>query len=231
MTKTILVCGYGPGISNAVAERFGAEGFSVALAARSAERLAAGVKALEAKGIRAAAFPTDLADPAAAQALVSKVRETLGPITVLEWNAYSAGAGDLLAADLAAIRGALDMAVTYLVMVVQAALPDLKQQQDGAGAVLVINGGLGYFDARADAAAIQSNTMGLSIANAAKHKLVGVLAKKLQSDGIFVGEAMVLGSVKRAAADGGSGTIAPATVAAKLWDLYRARTNVVVEIS
>src|ERR1700680_4437660 len=102
MTKTILVCGYGPGISNAVAERFGAEGFSVALAARSAERLAAGVKALEAKGIRAAGAPPSLADPAAAQALVGKVRETLGPITALAWSAYSAGAGDLLAADLAA---------------------------------------------------------------------------------------------------------------------------------
>lgn len=227
MPKTILVCGYGPGISNAVAERFGAEGFSVALAARSADRLAAGVKALEAKGIRAVGFPTDLTDPAAPRALVGKVREALGPITVLEWNAYSAGGGDLLTADLAAIRGALDMAVTYLVMVVQAALPDLKQQKDGA--VLVINGGLGYFDAKADAAAVQWNTMGLSVANAAKHKLVGVLAKKLQSDGIYVGEVMVLGTVKAAGFD--SGTIAPTAVAAKLWDLYRARTNVVGEIS
>ena len=229
MTKTLLVCGYGPGISNAVAERFGAEGFSVALAARSADRLATGVKALEAKGIRAAAFPTDLADPGAARMLVSKVRETLGPITVLEWNAYSAGAGDLLAADPAAIRGTLDMAVTNLLMVVQAALPDLKAQKDGA--ILVINGGLGYFDAKLDAAAVQWNTMGLSVANAAKHKLVGVLAKKLQSDGIYVGEAMVLGSIKGAAFDNGNATIAPSTVAAKLWELYRARTNVVVEIS
>ena len=227
MPKTILVCGYGPGISSAVAERFGTEGFSVALAARSADRLVAGVKALEAKGIRAAGFPTDLADPAAARALVGKVRETLGPITVLEWNAYSGGAGDLLAADLAAIRGTLDMAVTYLVMVVQAALPDLKQQKDGA--VLVINGGLGYFDPKADAAAVQWNTMGLAVANAAKHKLVGVLAKKLQGDGIYVGEAMVLGAVKAAAS--GGGTIAPSTVAAKLWDLYLARTDVVGEIS
>ncbi len=227
MSKTILVCGYGPGISNAVAERFGAEGFSVALAARSADRLAAGVKALEAKGIRAAAFPTDLADPAAPRALVGKVREALGPITVLEWNAYSAGAGDLLAADPAAIRGTLDMAVTYLLMVVQAALPDLKQQKDAA--VLVINGGLGYFDAKADAAAVQWNAMGLSVANAAKHKLVGVLAKKLQSDGIYVGEVMVLGTVKAAASDGG--TIAPTAVAARLWDLYRARTDVVGDIS
>jgi hypothetical protein len=93
----------------------------------------------------------------------------------------------------------------------------------------VINGGLGYFDAKMDAAAVQWNTMGLSVANAAKHKLVGVLAKKLQSDGIYVGEGMVLGTVKAATSD--SGTIAPSTVAAKLWELYRARTNVVVEIS
>jgi NADP-dependent 3-hydroxy acid dehydrogenase YdfG len=221
MTKTILVCGYGPGISNAVAERFGAEGYAVALVARSADRLAAGVKAL--------GFPTDLSDPASVRTLVSKVRETLGPITVLEWSAYSAGAGDLLTADLAAIRGTLDMAVSNLLMVVQAALPDLKAQKDGA--ILVINGGLGYFDAKLDAAAVQWNTMGLSVANAAKHKLVGVLAKKLQSDGIYVGEAMVLGAVKAAASDNGAATIAASTVAAKLWDLYRARTNVVVDIS
>ena len=113
-------------------------------------------------------------------------------------------------------------------MVLQAALPDLKQQKDGA--VLVINGGLGYFDPKADAAAVQWNAMGLSVANAAKHKLVGVLAKKLESDGIYVGEAMVLGAVKAAASDDGSAKIAASTVAAKLWDLYRARASVAVDI-
>ena len=41
------------------------------------------------------------------------------------------------------------MAVTNLMMVVQAALPDLKAQKNGA--ILVINGGLGYFDAKLDA--------------------------------------------------------------------------------
>jgi hypothetical protein len=62
-------------------------------------------------------------------------------------------------------------------------------------------------------------------------KLVGLLAKKLQSDGIYVGEAMVLGSIKGAAFDNGTATIAASTVATKLWELYRARTNVVVDIS
>ncbi len=44
MAKTILINGYGTGISQALAERFGSEDFSVALAARSTERLTAGVK-------------------------------------------------------------------------------------------------------------------------------------------------------------------------------------------
>ena len=44
MSKTIVVVGFGPGISNAVAEKFGAEGFSVALVARSQERLDAGAE-------------------------------------------------------------------------------------------------------------------------------------------------------------------------------------------
>ena len=43
MAKTIFVGGFGPGISTAVAERFGREGFSVALVARNQERLDAGV--------------------------------------------------------------------------------------------------------------------------------------------------------------------------------------------
>ena len=44
MTKTLIVCGYGPGISTSVAEKFGAEGFSIALVARNAEKLQNGVK-------------------------------------------------------------------------------------------------------------------------------------------------------------------------------------------
>src|SRR6202041_1530930 len=65
MGKTILVVGFGPGISSAVAEKFGSAGFSVALVARNQERLAAGVSALKAQGVDAAAFLADAGDPAA----------------------------------------------------------------------------------------------------------------------------------------------------------------------
>jgi len=227
MGKAILVCGYGPGISDALASRFGAEGFAVGLVARNAERLTAGVKSLESKGVRAAAFPTDLGDPAAARALVGRARDALGPLSVVEWNAYTSGAGDLLTADPAVIRAQLDVAVVSLVAVVQAALPDLKTQKGAA--VLVINGGLGYFDLEEDLAAVRWNSMGLSVSNAAKHKLVGVLSQKLKGDGVYVGEAMVMGAVKGPAA-GPSATIEPRTVADKLWEMYRARAEVTAQI-
>ena len=52
MSKTIVVVGFGPGISTAVADKFGAEGFSVALVARNEARLAAGRKKSAAPNLR-----------------------------------------------------------------------------------------------------------------------------------------------------------------------------------
>ncbi len=224
MAKTILVAGFGTGISNAVARKFGQEGFAVALVARNAERLAAGVQELEAKGVRAAAFPTDLADPVAARALAGKVRERLGPVTVVHWNAYASPAGDLLTADASEHRRVFDIPVTSLVAVVQGALPDLRAEKEAA--ILVTNGNLGSLDPSLDQIAVDSGTMGLGLANAAKHKLVGLLAAKLAPEGIYVGEVMVMGLVKGSAWDNGSATIEASAVAERFWELYRARKPV-----
>ena len=49
MSKTIVIVGFVPGNSTAVAEKFGTEGFCVALVGRNEDRLAAGVSALKAK--------------------------------------------------------------------------------------------------------------------------------------------------------------------------------------
>jgi len=187
------------------------------------------VKALEAKKIKAAAFPADLCDAAAAAALAPKVREALGPITVIEWTAYANDAGDLLAADTAAVQRVLAVATSSLLATLRAALPDMKGQPDAA--LLVVNGGFGYFDSAVDESAVKWNSMGLAMANAAKHKLVGLLSHKLKSDGVYVGEAMVMGTVKGTAWDQGQANVDAKTVAGKLWDMYRARTEVTAEIS
>src|ERR1700723_3893679 len=120
MSKTIVVVGYGPGVSNAVAEKFGAEGFSVALVARNTDRLAAGVAALKAKGVAAAAAPADASDPAAIAAAIAEARKALGPITAIHWNAYGGGeAGDLITATPAATRAAFDVAIVGLLAAVR----------------------------------------------------------------------------------------------------------------
>jgi len=224
MSRTIVVAGYGPGISTAVAEKFGAEGFQVALVGRSAEKLAVGVKSLEAKGVKAAAFVADLGDPAAIRGMVEKVRDTFGPISVIEWTAFAQGvAGDILAASVEEVRSLFDVSIVGLLAAVQAALPDLKSEK---GALLVTNGGAGFIDPTMDALCVQYGMMGLGVSNAAKHKLVGMLANKLGAEGVYVAEIMISGTIKGTAFDSGDGSaIDGKTVATKFWQLYTARTD------
>jgi hypothetical protein len=144
----------------------------------------------------------------------------------LHWNAFSPAAGDLLAAEPTAIHEVLDVAVTSLLATVREAHADLKAER---GAVLVTNGGFGIFDPQIDAMAVRASAMGLAVANAAKHKLVGVLAERLRPDGIYVGEVMVLGLVKGTPFDRGDATIDASTVADRFWELYAKREDVSVD--
>jgi short-subunit dehydrogenase len=224
MSKTIVVCGFGPGISSAVAQRFGREGFAVALVGRNEQRLAAGVAALEAIGVRAAAFPADLSDEQQVRRTIEQVRTQLGPVTVLHWNVYAGGAADVLEADAAAVRATLELPVTQLLVALKAALPDLRASNDGA--LLVTNGGLGLNDPKIDAMAVSFGAMGLAVANAAKHKLVGLLSQKLSPLGVYVGEVMVLGAVKGSAWDDGTAKLAAASVGDAFYELYVARAAV-----
>lgn len=221
MSKTILVTGYGPGISHAVAEKFGSQGFSVAIAARNAARLDEGVKKLAAKGIKAIAVPTDVSDLAAVRAAVKKTRAGLGELTAIHWNAAGYGAGDLLTAPPEELRASFDTGITGLVAAIQEALPDLKKAGDGA--VLVTDGGFGVFDDGVDRASVEFKAMGLSIANSAKHKAVRLLNKRLATEGVFVGEVMVHGTVKGTSWDTGSATLDARDIAERFWKLFTER--------
>jgi len=230
MAKTIVVVGYGPGISSAVAERFGAEGFAVALVARNAGRLAAAVEALKARGVAAAAVPADASDPASIRSAIGKARAALGPVTAVHWNAYSGGeAGDLLTADPSAARGVFDVAIVGLLAAIQEALPDLKAASDGA--VLVTNGAFAEINPQIDAMATRMKVMGVALSNAAKHKLVGLLAQRLKGEGVYIGEVMVAGAVKGTAFADGRDGIDPAAIANMFWDLYQARGEIRARIS
>jgi NADP-dependent 3-hydroxy acid dehydrogenase YdfG len=224
MAKTIILFGYGPGISAGVAEKFGKEGFQVALVGRTQAKLDAGVKDLGAKGIKAQGFTADLNDPAATTAVVGKIREALGPIAVLEWTAYTLGGGNLLTAKPEEVSAVINIATGSLIAAVQASLADLKAEK---GAVLITNGGFAYNDPAIDGLLVKLDSASLGIANAAKHKLAGILHQQLQGEGVYVGELVIGGTVKGTAWDDGKNPNAldPAAIGGVYWDLYRARKD------
>jgi hypothetical protein len=71
-----------------------------------------------------------------------------------------------------------------------------------------------------------------ALANAAKHKLVGLLAQRLKSEGVYVGEVVVAGNIKGSAWDKGAATTdGGSTVANKFWQMYQARGEVHARVS
>ncbi len=184
---------------------------------------------MKAKEIASAAFPADAGDPTAIRAAIGKARAQLGPITVIHWNAFGGGeAGDLLTTNPGAVAGIFDTAIVGLLGAVQESLPDLRNTNKGA--ILVTNGALGEMNAQMDEYAISLKAMGVALANAAKDKLVGLLAQRLKGDGIYVGQVTIAGTIKGTPWENAD-SIEPSTVADRFWELYQARGDVRARVS
>jgi len=91
-----VVVGAGPGTGAAVARRFAAGGFDVAVSARSAEKLAPVAEEVRAAGGRALEVPADATDEASVQAAFDHVRESWGDPEVLVYNAGAFVPGGIL---------------------------------------------------------------------------------------------------------------------------------------
>ncbi|CDX32737.1 Serine 3-dehydrogenase (fragment) [Mesorhizobium sp. ORS 3359] len=70
MPKAIMIIGAGPGIGQAVARRFGREGWTIVLCSRSHKRLATLVAELQRTGVEAHAIEADATDAAALRAAI-----------------------------------------------------------------------------------------------------------------------------------------------------------------
>jgi NADP-dependent 3-hydroxy acid dehydrogenase YdfG len=227
MPRTIVICGHGPGISDAVARKFSREGYQVALVARSRDKLEAAAAAITQAGGTAKAFPCDLADPEAVQRLIADIRAAFGPIHTIHWNAYAPLAGDLLVCNVTDLRTAFDVGVTGLVIAVQAALDDLRSQH---GAVLITGGGFAFYSEQVDQMVINLHSMGVAVAKAAQHKLTGLLHHKLKPQGIYVGSIVVLGLVKGTAFSKDQG-LDPTDIADAFWQIASERSDISMNFS
>lgn len=219
MKNTILICGYGPGISHAVARRFGKAGHPVALVARNALRLAEAVTELAVEGIEARAFPADLSDTKAIQRVIANVHASLGRIEILHWNVFLDIEGGLLSTSVKDLSKSFDLRVAGYIAAVQENLDDLTATR---GTVLATSGVMALDDPQINAFA--ADYAALAIGVTAQRKATHILAHTLAPRGIHVGEVIVNGFVE--GTPGGIGknnTVTPTDIADQFWELHTTR--------
>lgn len=85
--STVVVTGAGRGIGRSVAARFAHEGARVALVARTEKELLETAAQLKRQNARCLAFPADITERGAAEAVVARAEEELGPVDILVNNA------------------------------------------------------------------------------------------------------------------------------------------------
>jgi len=189
MSKPVcVVTGVGAGTGLAVARRFAAEGYQVAMLARSAEALERFARATPGT----LPVPTDVTDPAAVTAAVERVRAELGAPSVLVHNAGNAVFGSLLDVNEASFESAWRVNTYALFLLARAVVPDMLAAGRGAilvtGATASLRGGAGF-------AAFAS-------AKAAQRVLAQSMARSLGPKGIHVAYVVVDGVIDMPATRG-----------------------------
>jgi NAD(P)-dependent dehydrogenase (short-subunit alcohol dehydrogenase family) len=140
MSKSIMIIGAGPGIGQAVARKFGREGWQIVLTGRNFERLGALVAVLIADGITAHAVPADATDPVAVRAAVAKAEALTGGLAAIHFNAGVVRNQDLFSMTDAEIASDLAIDVTAGLHTIRAATELFDAR---GGTILVTGGGLG----------------------------------------------------------------------------------------
>jgi NAD(P)-dependent dehydrogenase (short-subunit alcohol dehydrogenase family) len=134
--KVVIVSGVGPGLGRSIAVRSAAQGADVVLAARTRSRLDEVAGEVKALGRRALAVPTDIADPQAAERLVSAALGEFGRADALVHNALAMPPiKDLGVVDLDAVRTSFDTNVVAALRLTRLLAPVLAE---AAGSVTFI---------------------------------------------------------------------------------------------
>jgi NAD(P)-dependent dehydrogenase (short-subunit alcohol dehydrogenase family) len=127
----VIVTGASSGIGRATAARLGRSGNTVVLAARRADELETLAAEIVAAGGQAVVAPTDVRDPAAITALVTKALEATGRIDALVNNAGVGGATSILADD-DAVTTMIDVNLVAPIRLMRAVVPIMREQRSGS---------------------------------------------------------------------------------------------------
>jgi NAD(P)-dependent dehydrogenase (short-subunit alcohol dehydrogenase family) len=123
----VIVTGASSGIGRSTAIRFGKSGWTVVLAARRPDELAAVAKQIDA----AVVVPTDLRDPAGIATLVARATAVTGQIDALVNNAGLGGAASVLTDD-ETVTAMVEVNLLAPIRLMRAVVPVMRAQGHGA---------------------------------------------------------------------------------------------------
>lgn len=201
----ITIIGAGPGISRAVAEKFGSEGFSVGLIARNEAKLQAEAAALQQKGIRATYASADAGNESSLTAALDTIGNTLGPADVVLYNAYASAFKPLEGETWESLQQQFAVNVGGAFFVLKKYLPLYKQA--GKGKLFFTGGGVSLHP--------QPNLTGLSMGKAALRNLVLGTAGRFRNSAVHLATVTINGFVKEA-----DPRYNPTAIAGEFWRLY-----------
>lgn len=132
--KTIVIVGAGPGLGMAIGQKFGQNGFQVALVSRHQDKLDNLAAQLKSEGIEASGFAADLYNPEQLTQAFDQIKEKYGFIDVLEFSPTVGQFPPTPAMNVTA-DNALDQfqgLVLGAIHSVQQVLPAMLERQTGA---------------------------------------------------------------------------------------------------
>ena len=203
----IAIVGAGPGLGAAVARRFGAEGFAVALISRDQSKLDVMVEELSAAGVSARGYAADVRVPATVENALVRAAQELGPITALQYSPLPSRDYLKPVLDLTPELAleALQFSALGLIHAVRAVLPGMRERGDGS--VILINGGTSV--------KARSGFAGTSVAFPAESAYGEMLFDALEGEGIRVRQLVIPGGIPKLQLPNGIDDVAD-----RIWQLH-----------
>jgi NADP-dependent 3-hydroxy acid dehydrogenase YdfG len=170
--KVALVTGVGPGTGAAIARRFAAGGYDVAMLARTHERVAA----LAREVANTHAYTCDVTDEAQLDAAIASVRATLGEPSVLVHNAVGGAWGNFLEIDPQVLNRNFQINTMALLHLARRLAPAMITAGTGS---IVVTGNTSAHRGRA-------NFAGFAPTKAAQRILAEAIAREVGAKGVHV---------------------------------------------
>ena len=180
------IVGAGPGVSLAVARRFGREGFRIALIARRENALADYQVELATAGVESFGFAADAGDARSLRGAFERIANQLGPTAVLVYNVAANAPGSPSTLDGERLVEAFRSNVVGALVASQQVIPQM--QTTGSGTMLFTGGGL--------ALSPWPQAAALAVGKAGLRNLVYSLAAELEPAGIHVATVTIAGMVQ-----------------------------------